>query len=88
MLDDQRRSSKRRAKDKPSLALSDLVVGLVAPLSLHRGALTPMLHHREVVTDGAAGGCPEDRMMADVVAADTADDGAGQASRVGGASAS
>ena len=72
----------------PAFPLSDLVVGLVASLSLQRSALTTVLHHRKVVTHGAAGGCSEDRVMADIVAADPADDGAGQASCIGGACAS
>ncbi len=73
-LDNRRRSSERAARNRSALVLSDLLVGLVAPLGLHRGAFTTVLHHREVVTYGATGGGAKDRMMADVVAADTADD--------------
>ena len=52
---------------------SGLTGGLIAALSLHGGALTAMLHHREVVTNGAAGRSAQEGVMTGIVAADTAD---------------
>ena len=46
----------------------------MAPLSLHSGALTAMLHDREVVTHSAPGRSAQKRVMAGAVTADPDDD--------------